>query len=230
MSHRISGPELAGLYRATRQRLTTLAAELDPGALAAPVPACPGWAVRDVLAHLCAIAEDTLDGRLSGVPTDTDTAAQVAARAGEPVPGILARWSRAAARFEPIIADRRVWPAVIDLASHEQDIRAALGMPGARDSEAVQRCSAQMLSRMRVPVPLRVRTEDGEVLAGPDPDPAAGHPDAALTLSTTLYEAFRWRMGRRSRNQMARLAWSGDPAPVLDHLAVFGPSATDIIE
>ncbi len=230
MSHRISGPELAGLYRATRQRLVALAEGLDRGALAAPVPACPGWVVRDVLAHLCAIAEDTLDGRLTGVPSDADTAAQVAARADASIPVILARWSRAAPRFEPIIAERRIWPAVIDLASHEQDIRGAIGLPGAQDSEIVQRCSAQMLSRLSVPVPLRVRTEDGEVLAGPDPDPAAGDPDQMLTLSTTLYEAFRWRMGRRSRNQMARLAWSGDPAPVLDHLAVFGPSATDIIE
>jgi len=26
------------------------------------------------------------------------------------------------------------------------------------------------------------------------------------------------------------LDWSGDPAPVLDHLAVFGPAPRDIIE
>ena len=51
-----------------------------------------------------------------------------------------------------------------------------------------------------------------------------------LGLTTTRYEAFRWRMGRRSRGQLAALDWSGDPAPVLDHLVVFGPAGADIIE
>ena len=43
-------------------------------------------------------------------------------------------------------------------------------------------------------------------------------------------EVFRWRMGRRSRGQLAALDWSGDPAPVLDHLVIFGPARADIIE
>jgi hypothetical protein len=37
-------------------------------------------------------------------------------------------------------------------------------------------------------------------------------PDGELELATTWYEAFRWRMGRRSRDQLAALAWSGDPS------------------
>jgi hypothetical protein len=51
-----------------------------------------------------------------------------------------------------------------------------------------------------------------------------------LTLRTTRFEAFRWRMGRRSREQLAALDWSGDPTPVLGHLVVFGPARTDIAE
>jgi hypothetical protein len=70
---------------------------------------------------------------------------------------------------------------------------------------------------------LCVTVEDTEYRAGPDGDPGLG-------LRTTRYEAFRWRMGRRSRDQLAALDWSGDPAPVLDHLVVFGPARTDIIE
>jgi hypothetical protein len=37
-------------------------------------------------------------------------------------------------------------------------------------------------------------------------------------------------MGRRSRSQFAALDWSGDPSPVLDHLVVFGPATSDVIE
>ena len=60
-------------------------------------------------------------------------------------------------------------------------------------------------------------------LVGPDGEPA-------LELTTTWYEAFRWRMGRRSRSQLAALDWSGDPSPVLDHLVIFGPATVDVIE
>lgn len=51
-----------------------------------------------------------------------------------------------------------------------------------------------------------------------------------LGLATTRFEALRWRMGRRSRAQLAVLAWAGDPAPVLDHLVVFGPARHGIAE
>jgi hypothetical protein len=65
--------------------------------------------------------------------------------------------------------------------------------------------------------------EDAEFRLGPDSGPP-------LTLATTRFEAFRWRMGRRSRDQLAALGWSGDPAPVIDHLVVFGPAACDVVE
>ena len=65
--------------------------------------------------------------------------------------------------------------------------------------------------------------EGTRIRVGPDGEPVLG-------LTTTWYVAFRWRMGRRSRDQLAALDWSGDPAPVLDHLVVFGPAGADIIE
>lgn len=40
--------------------------------------------------------------------------------------------------------------------------------------------------------------------------------------------AGRWRMGRRSRAQLTAMDWSGGPSPVLGHLTVFGPAASDI--
>jgi uncharacterized protein (TIGR03083 family) len=265
-------PDLAGLYRETRLRLTELVSGLDAAALATAVPACPGWAVRDVVAHLTAVAEDAVAGKLTGPPPDEVTAAQVARLADVDVPGLLDRWAVATQQFEHRIDAFKVWPAVIDVASHEQDIRGALGMPGARDTAAIRHCAAWLLAELRVPVPLRIRTEDGDVLAGPggaaDPgstaDPGGGTADpsgmadaigvtdpdgtadtsgapypggpagrgsaAELTLSTSRFEAFRWRMGRRSLAQLAALRWTGDPAQVLGQLAIFGPAADDIHE
>ena len=226
MTTSTAGPDLARLYAGTRDRVLTLVTGLSETGQAAPVPACPGWSVRDVLAHLAAIAGDASTGLLAGPPDDAETAVQVARFAGRDLAQILAAWEAAAPAFGQLIASARLWPAVIDVASHEHDIRGALGVPGARDSEAVTECASRLLRWLRPAVPLRVIVEDGEWQVGPDNTGL----QPCLTLTTTRFEAFRWRMGRRSRAQLAALDWSGDPAPVLGQLTVFGPAATDVIE
>ena len=203
--------------------MISLVSELDDAALAERVPACPRWSVRDVVAHLAAVAEDATEGELTRPPSDEQTAAQVARFSDHDMAGIVAAWSRIAPRFEPLIGARRIWPAVIDAVSHEHDIRGALGRPGARDSEAVRLSAERVITWLRPPVPMCVTVEDGQFTVGPDD----GTP---LVLTTSRFEALRWRMGRRSRAQLAALDWSGDPSPVLDHLVVFGPSPHDILE
>ena len=73
-----AGADLGRLYHDTRERLVALLSELDEAALAARVPACPAWPVRDVVAHLCAVYQDVLTGRLTRINTEPETAAQVA--------------------------------------------------------------------------------------------------------------------------------------------------------
>ena len=216
-------PALSQLYGDSRGRLVALVSGLDEPGLAAPVPACPGWRVRDVVAHLTAVGEDVLEGRLTGPPTEEQSAAQVARFVGRPFPEVLARWDELAPRFASAIDGFEVWPAVLDVATHEQDIRGALGAPGARDSDVVRLGSDRLLRWLQPPVPLRVVVEDGAYDLGPDGDDA-------ILLRTERFEAFRWRMGRRSRRQLVDLDWTGDPTPALDHLVVFGPTATDIHE
>jgi uncharacterized protein (TIGR03083 family) len=243
--------DLPGLYRETRERLTALVLSLDADALARRVPACPAWAVRDVVAHVTAVAQDAVAGRLTALPTEEFTAAQVARLSDVAVHEILSQWTAVAPQFEHLIGVARVRAAVVDLASHEQDIRGAVGMPGARDSAVVLQCAAMLLADLPVPVPLLVVTGDGEFAAGPrrsevDGPDSPGNPGtdrgapgdssaskagpAELVLSTSLFEAFRWRMGRRSRAQLAAMDWTGDPSPVLDHLSIFGPAAGDVVE
>jgi hypothetical protein len=52
----------------------------------------------------------------------------------------------------------------------------------------------------------------------------------SLVLRATAFEAFRLRMGRRSRAQVLAMDWSEDPSEVLDRLFVFGPTTTDLME
>jgi hypothetical protein len=194
--------------------------ELNAAALNTWVPTCPRWTVRDVVCHLVGNVEDAVAGRLHVPPSEQETAAQVARCKNRDLAEVLATWTALAPQVEPAI---RVWPAVIDVASHEQDIRGALGRPGARHTEAIWHGAEWLLAQLRTPVPLCVEVEEAEFRAGPP-----GRTE--LGLASSRFEVFRWRMGRRSRAQLAALDWSGDPAPVLDHLVIFGPADGDIIE
>jgi hypothetical protein len=82
----------------------------------------------------------------------------------------------------------------------------------------------RQVSRLNLPVRVRIVTEHGEYLAG------AGEGDPSMTLATTEFELFRWRMGRRSPAQLAAMDWSADPAAILGQLTIFGPATADIVE
>ena len=212
------------IYQETRARIAEMVAALHDEQLEMLIAACPGWSVRDVVAHMAAVADDWVSGRLAGPPTDEQTAAQIARFEGSAITDILAAWADAAAKLDRMAETEATEPPIGDITCHEHDIRSAIGRSGARDSAAVWYTSDRLLANLRTPVPLRVTVEDAEYRSGPDGD------GAEIALSTTRFEALRWRTGRRSRAQLAAMDWSGDPAPVLDHLYMFGPADTDIVE
>jgi uncharacterized protein (TIGR03083 family) len=154
--------QVARFYLDTKERITALVSALDDSALTTTVAACPGWSVRDVVAHCAAVADDLGQGRLTGPPTDVETAAQIARFEGHDMAGIIAVWTDAAARLGRLAENARVEPPVGDVTSHEHDVRGALGRPGARDSDAVRYSSDRLLGNLRTPVPLRVTVEDAE--------------------------------------------------------------------
>ena len=219
----VDPPRIAELYQETRARIIALVTGSDDAPLSTAVAACPGWSVRDVVAHLAAVAEDVLSGRLVGPPSDEETAAQVARFAGDDVTAVLAAWATAAARMEQLAATAGLELPLGDIASHEHDIRGALDRAGARDSAAVWCATDKLLANLRTPVALRVTVEDAEYRSGPDDG-------VEIRLATTRFEALRWRTGRRSRDQLAAMDWSGDPTPLLDHLYLFGPATADLAE
>ncbi|MBO0677896.1 maleylpyruvate isomerase N-terminal domain-containing protein [Mycolicibacterium sp. S2-37] len=217
-------PQLsARLYRESRDRIVGLVAGLDDAAWHTAVPACPGWSVRDVVAHVTAVVQEWCDGRLTGAPTDEQTAAQIARFADHDAIEIIGAWATATGELIELAQTRGLVAPVGDIVSHEHDIRGALARPGARDSAAVRYSSDQLLAMLQTPVPLRVIVEDGEYRSGPSDG-------REWELRTHRFEALRWRTGRRSRAQLAAMAWSADPAPVLDALYLFGPADTDIVE
>ena len=64
-------------YARIRTRFTALVEDLSTEEWERPVQACPGWRVRDVVAHLSGTVDDALAGRLTGPPSEEVTAEQV---------------------------------------------------------------------------------------------------------------------------------------------------------
>jgi uncharacterized protein (TIGR03083 family) len=229
MSVDLEAFDLGENYRIARERLSSLVADLiaearEPKEIR--VRACPGWSVHDVLAHLTAVVEDAMAGKLTGPPSDEFTAEQVARRRDMDTAEVLSEWAEIAPPFEGAMTQVRIWPGFLDILAHEHDVRGAVDAPAGRDGEHMMAASEWLLSSWELPVPLVVRTGASEHFFG---GAAQGSGDE-LVLTTTPFELFRFRLGRRSPAQLRAMAWTGDPTPVLDHLVIFGPEPYDLVE
>ena len=220
-------------YREARLRLTDWATDLTRAEAATPVPALPGWTVKDTFAHLAGLAADVVSGDAVGPPDDEVTAHQVAQRADRSLPEVLEEWDEVGPTLERVLTDLdRAAPIqlAIDIWAHEVDMRSALGAAlgdGGAAERFLRRATRRGVGRNWADVgapPLRIVTEDDEWVAGGD--------EPAGTLTTTWFELGRVMLGRRSPAQMATLAWSGgtDPSPWIEALPMFGPAETDIID
>ena len=210
--------EVADHYRTARLRITELVLSLDDDELARAVPACPGWTVHDVVSHITGVADDALNGRMDGVATDPWTAAQVERGRGTSTADLLERWTEQAAVFESFPLPPQ---AVIDLTTHEQDIRGAVDRPGARDTDEVQ-FAFELVAQRAVEVVPGLRVEADGVAYGPE--------DATSTLRGDRFDLYRAMMGRRSPAQLRALDWGGEPLAAIDAVAVFGPAPADVVE
>src|SRR4051812_41748590 len=225
----ITGSAVCAAYRETRERLTALLRAMPSPAADTPVPTCPGWTVHDVAAHLSGGIADAVNGRLDGAGSDEWTARQVDERREWPLATILDEWSENAPTVEPMLdaAGEIGRQAVADVVSHEHDIRTALSVPGARDSDAVRvgltfaanRIVEEAAARGAA---LHISTEG--MRFGPD--------DAPVRLTGPAFELLRAITGRRSVAQIRALNWQGDPSRVIPAFwwLSINPSSIDIHE
>jgi uncharacterized protein (TIGR03083 family) len=205
----------ARAYTEVRTRVIAIVSAADAAVLDAPSPATPEWRSRDVLAHLVGVSDDVVKGRLDGLASDEWTAAQVDARRDTPVAELLVEWDKHYPQFEQMLAAAPAeitGQAVFDAFTHEQDLRHALGVPGARDCDAMLigwEWITELRSRIDSPA-LRYITEAGEVVAGTS-EPVA-------TIEASRFELLRASTGRRSASEVAHYGW--DRAPDAELLLV----------
>lgn len=220
------GPNaIADNYVAAHDRIEKLVAGIDDTQARSPVPGTPDWTVHDLLAHLVAVPSDIAAGRLTSIPTPDQTKAQVEERRDRSIGELLDEWTSG---MGPIVEATRAGlipaPLAIDVITHEQDLRGALGAPPVPDPDAVKWAAggfasglARRIKESGLP-PLLLRDPD----SGFDAFAGDGGPPGA-TVTAPVFELFRALAGRRSREQVAGYDWDGDASPYLDLFCVFGP-------
>ena len=196
--------DLGTSYQAARLRI----ADLVNDTLAdRPVPATPDWSVHDVVSHLFGVMTDVSSGNLDGVATPRWTAAQVQRCRDMSVAQVIEEWAGAAPGFESFLsspAGSNASASVMDVHCHETDLRTALGLAPALPDDVLAWAGESMRGAFAAQVA------------------AAGLPE--VTLEASDLEMFRGRLGRRTRDEVAALGWSVDPAPYLDIFFIFGPT------
>lgn len=191
------------------------------------VPACPGWTVKDVIAHQLGVFVDVAGGNTEGGGTPEWTDAQVQRYKTRSFAELWQEWDEAISDAGDT-GDNVMREVLPDLIVHEFDIRGAIGNTENRDNpylvEAANNFMAfqdQALRDAGVPA-VRLIADGVESTSG------AGAPQ--IDLRTSAYEATRFLFGRRSEAQVLALDWSGDPGPWLETLPLMPLRATDLVE
>jgi uncharacterized protein (TIGR03083 family) len=215
--------------------------EAGEARLGDPVPACPGWSVRDLVAHLVGVAEDSVRGAFYPGALDAWRDPALAAARDEWTAGHLVRRDRGGLdalseafdrhsralvrnlrRGVPAVAGAEDWgygAPVGDLAVHAADLRDALGQPAtdgplARWGFAAYRVwLAQRLAARGLPALVL----DG----GGRRRWQVGDGEPSGSVQAEPHDLFRVISGRRSAERILSLRWTTDPAPYLPVIAPY---------
>ena len=117
-----------------------------------------------------------------------------------------------------------MYPVVLDVLAHEHDIRGAIGV-ARRPGRAAGRAGRPPAGRRA-----RAAGQPASSIVGDDVIATVPVDGPTHRVTTTPFEVFRLRLGRRSPEQVAALAWDTVPVPVIDELFIFGPRTTPLIE
>ncbi|UYQ60605.1 maleylpyruvate isomerase family mycothiol-dependent enzyme [Streptomyces peucetius] len=170
MSKRPRDPALPGRLLLTERDALMPLLRSAPDELFALRTACPGWTVREVLAHCGAALMRIVEGRLEeGVFLPEANAADVADRADWPLGRVLDELERGFTEAGPVIATHE--DGLLDTVAlgewvHAGDVRDAWGTPGAYAGEGAAPALEllSVASRRRDTPLLRATLGDGSTL------------------------------------------------------------------
>jgi uncharacterized protein (TIGR03083 family) len=140
MSYLVPAEDVVSAYVELRDRMIALLQELPEDVATVMVPHCPDWTVQETVSHMVGVPEAIMMGDMDGVPGEAWTQRQVERHRGESLKDLADKWAAQGDQFLavlPNIPQPVLSQLVFDVASHEQDVRCAVGRPGARDAATV---------------------------------------------------------------------------------------------
>jgi uncharacterized protein (TIGR03083 family) len=115
------------------------------------VPACPGWTVRQTVAHLAGVAQDIVSLNMEAKAADSWTQAQIDRLGGNSIDELLDLWGQAidpASAMLDLAPQGSACQLVFDTLTHEHDIRGALGEPGSRTGDLAYEVALEFVTTM----------------------------------------------------------------------------------
>lgn len=202
-------------WRAAHERVCALVESVDPARLEQRVPACPDWTARDLLSHVVGLGADVLDGDEPDDHNDAWTQAQVDARRDRTAAELVAEWRGLADGLEGWMREHGTRP-LNDVVIHEQDLRSALGAPGARDTEGLAIVRERRAAKFHDAAP-----DDSILLVGDTW--SSGPADATTRVRASDFDLARALVSRRTADQLRGWTEAGDVTPYLAAFAGLGP-------
>ena len=215
----------AQLYADAKGRIVELVESAD---IDTAVPACPGWTVKDLIAHLAGGLGDFMARRFEDAGSPEWGERQVRERRDRSLEDDLAEWDDNLAGAGSTLESPMGGVIVTEIVLHEHDIRGALGRPGERRSPAIEAALASPLGE----IDRRIREKGLPALlvVSDEGERRLGESDPEATLRASSFELLRAISGRRSADRLVALDWSGDPTPYLEVLGLFGTARSDLDE
>ncbi|WP_205859400.1 maleylpyruvate isomerase N-terminal domain-containing protein [Phycicoccus flavus] len=207
-------------WQQAHERVCDLVLAADDAAMDRPVPATPDWSARDLLSHMVGLGADVLAGDEPDDHNERWTRAQVEARRDRSTADLVAEWRALAPDLVGWMRENGPRP-LGDVVIHEQDLRGALGVPGARDTAGLAAVRERMAGRVAdaagdLPPLLLDGGSWTHVTSG---DPA----EAVTVVRADGFDLFRALTSRRTADQLRAWTVRGDVAPYLDAFAALGP-------
>jgi len=200
-------------YLASAKRFLALAREHGDGLGAIPVPSCPAWHAKDLLAHVTGVAAHVTSGREMGPDVQAWIDREVAARSARTVEAVAAEWEEALPALAAALRGYPVGGLVIDVVTHEHDLRGALGVPD--HEQGLAAVLPALVDHVTGLAPLRdgrgVRLRGGKTVC------TFGGPEIGLEADVGgEWELFRLLACRRSAGELETYPRTGDVRLLFD--------------
>lgn len=203
------GEQILDEYERSMQRILALAASgVDPDL---PIPSCPAWNARGIVAHLVGTAAFVASG--DPLPEDVqgwiDT--EIRVRADRSWSSLADEWLTAYPVLRAALTGQEVGGLIIDAATHEQDLRSAIGPEATAHDLGMPVLLPALIEHVRHSDPFG--SGPGVRLLTPTTDVSLGGPEIGLQVEVVDdWELSRLLGCRRSASQLEALSQEGDRA------------------